>query len=119
MSTVAIDDARAEAAGDAAWLDVAAHKGAVFQSDQFALVDKGDLTVTGLLTLKGFAVPMTLTGALVVGGALAHTTLEGAIMRLSHHVGLGQDALALAVVVRATVVAHRAPIETTQKGRSG
>ena len=111
MDTVSIDDARAQAVGDAAWLGVDDHPVAVFQSDRFDLAPDGALTVTGWLTLKGIDAPMTLAGTLVVEGMEARADLAGTITRLSHHVGVGQNAVAADVTVQATLTARCEPAD--------
>ena len=111
MDTVSIDDARAQAVGDAAWLGAEAHPTAVFQSDRFNLTEDGALTVTGWLTLKGIQAPMTLTGTLVVEGMEAWADLSGTVTRLSHHVGVGQDTVAAEVTVQATLTARCDPAD--------
>lgn len=111
MDTVSIDDARAQAVGDDAWLGIEAHPVAVFQSDRFDLAPDGTLTVAGWLTLKGVEAQMTLTGALIVEGMEARAYLSGTIMRLSHHVVVGQDAVAGEVAVQATLTARCDPAD--------
>lgn len=106
MDTVSIDDPRAQAVGEAAWLGVQDHPTAIFQSDRFDLTPNGAVTVTGWLTLKGVEAPITLTGTLVVQGMEARADLAGTITRLSHHVGAGQDAVAAEVTVQATLTAR-------------
>ena len=111
MDTVSIDDARAQAVGDAAWLGVEAHPTAVFKSDRFNLATDGALTVTGWLTLKGVEAPIILTGTLVVQGMEARADLSGTITRLSHHVGAGHDAVATEVTVQVTLTARCEPAD--------
>lgn len=111
MGTVSIDGARAQAVSNDAWLGVEANPVAVFHSDQFDLAKNGALAVTGWLTHKGVEAPMTLTGMLIVEGRKARADLFGTITRLTHHVGIGQDAVAAAVTVRATLTARCDPAD--------
>lgn len=107
MASVAILGPGAQAVGEAAWLDIVQHPRAEFKAKGFLWARNGALTVPGLLTLKGLTVPLTLTGALHLDGSRAEADVTGTILRLDHEIGVGQDAVAAEVEIRARVIATR------------
>lgn len=106
IASVRIDDDRAQAIADAAWLGAADHQTARFTSTTFELESDGTLTVPGTLTLKGIDMPLTLTGTLSVENCIARADLSSSIDRTSHDIGVGQNAVAPDVSITATLLAH-------------
>lgn len=109
MGAVSVDDPRAQSIGDGAWLGVDAHPVAIFQSDRFDLAKDGALTVTGRLMLKGVEAPLSLIGVLDIDDLEARADLSGAVIRRAYQIGVGQDAVAAEVTVRAIVAARSDP----------
>jgi len=107
MASVSVDDPRAQAVDDAAWLATSDHPTAVFEATGFDLSAGNRLSVDGTLTLKGVQAPLTLTGTLRLEGKTAMADLSGSILRQSHDIGLGQDAVSSDVTVRTTFTAYR------------
>ncbi|MEE2809429.1 MAG: YceI family protein [Pseudomonadota bacterium] len=106
IASVRIDDDRAQAIADPAWLGAADHPTARFASTAFDLASDGTLTVPGTLTLKGIDLPLTLTGTLSVENSTARADLSSTIDRTSHDIGVGQNTVAPDVAVTATLLAH-------------
>jgi polyisoprenoid-binding protein YceI len=106
IESARIDDDRAQAIADPAWLGTAEHPTARFTSDTFNLTPGGDLTVPGTLSLKGIDMPLTLTGMLLVEACTAQANLSGMIDRASYDIGVGQNAVAPDVTITATLLAH-------------
>ncbi|MGH1460315.1 MAG: YceI family protein, partial [Paracoccaceae bacterium] len=94
IESVRIDDDRAQAIADPAWLGAAEHPTARFTSTTFNLTSDGDLTVPGTLSLKGIDMPLTLTGTLLVEVCAARANLRSMIDRASYEIGVGQNAVA-------------------------
>jgi len=106
MSSVIIDDPRAQAAQNAAWLAVNDHPMAVFEARGFDWSENtGALTVAGTLTLRGIARPLTLSGTLTFDGTRGEAEISATVLRLSHEIGVGQDAVGPEVHLRAHVIA--------------
>lgn len=106
MQSVSVDDPRAQALGDTTWLSVEDHPTAVFEAAGFDWSpDTGALDVNGTLTLRDIAAPLVLSGTLNVADGRGEADITGVILRLTHDVGIGQDAVGAEVLLRARVVA--------------
>ena len=107
ISNVVISGPGAQAVGEAAWLDITQHPRAEFKAQGRLWARNGAPTIPGLLTLKGLTAPMTLAGRLDVDGGRAEADVTGTILLLDHGIGVGQDAVAAEVEIRAQVIATR------------
>lgn len=107
MASVTMADPRAQTVGETTWLGSAEHPKAVFEASGFQWMPGGALTIEGVLTLKGIAAPLTLTGMLRVDGSKAEADVTGEILRLTHGIGIGQDAIAAEVEVHVKINAIR------------
>ncbi|MDX8350657.1 YceI family protein [Cognatiyoonia sp. IB215446] len=109
IASVVIDDPRAQAIADAAWLGAEAYPQAFFASDSFALSNATQLSVPGSLTLKGISLPLTLSGSLTVEDCNATAQIRGVLDRTQYGIGVGQAAVAPKVTVSASLIAQCAP----------
>ena len=112
-SAISGDDERDDKMPTSDWFDVARFAQATFTTRSIKAVGEGRYTATGDLNLHGVSKPIELPFSLTITGDQAMMTGEVSLNRLDFGIGQANygsgDEVALDVVVKVRLSAHRAP----------